>query len=242
MLKFEKKYYRCLSSTNSALIKQAKKGLRQGKVIIAGKQKQGKGSKNRCFYSAYGGLYFSVLLRPNIAFYQYLTPLVAVATAKAIEKLGFENIKIKWVNDIFYNDKKVCGILTEGGFDAFGKYYAVVGIGINLSKPKKGFASDIKETATYLYPTKTTPQLKNQLLDAILNNIAYYYKEIEKKEYLAYYKQKSYLDGKQIQVTLNGKTFDSMVVGISQNFELLVKNTSGEIISLNSADVQVKTT
>ncbi len=136
MLKFEKKYYRCLSSTNSALIKQAKKGLRQGKVIIAGKQKQGKGSKNRCFYSAYGGLYFSVLLRPNIAFYQYLTPLVAVATAKAIEKLGFENIKIKWVNDIFYDGKKAVHVsahdryLGKNQFNAQTNTYFIFAAGL----------------------------------------------------------------------------------------------------------------
>jgi BirA family biotin operon repressor/biotin-[acetyl-CoA-carboxylase] ligase len=242
MLKFEINNYENLTSTNTILKEQAKLGAKEGKVVTADTQTQGKGSKGRSFYSEKGGLYFSILLRPNHLYYKYLTPLVAVSVSKATESLGFGNIEIKWVNDIFLNGKKVCGILTEGGFDQSNNYYAIVGIGLNLSKTESGFTADIKDTATYLYPTPVPESARLKLLNAILNNIASLYANIEKKEYLDYYLEKSYLTNKQVQINAGNSTFDGTVIGISDEFELLVKNTQNQLITLDSGDVQAKIT
>lgn len=242
MLNYEISTYKTLLSTNTFLKEQAKLGAKEGKVVKSDTQTQGKGSKGRSFCSEKGGLYFSILVRPNPVYYKYLTPLAAVSVAKATESLGFDNVSIKWVNDIFLNSKKVCGILTEGGFDKDNKYYAVIGIGINVSKPKFGFPYDIKDTATYLYDNAIFEDVSLKLMRLILDNFAMLYERIDKKEYLTYYREKSFLDNKDVKVTTGNERFFGTVLGISEEFELIVNLGQNQILHLDSGDVQLKIT
>lgn len=236
MLNYDISYYDSLPSTNSFLKECAKNGASEGKVAFAYTQTGGKGSNGRKFYSPDSGLYFSVLLRPKFDQCLYLTPMAAVAVAKAIEDLGFNGVAIKWVNDIFLNGKKVCGILTEGGLDNNKEYYAVLGIGINFSMPSGGFPIDIQNTATYLYQS-ADDNLRQNLFHSILNNLSSLYQNLSEKSFLSYYREKSYLTGKEVTITNNLETFNGIVIGISDNFELLVKTSQNQVLTLNSGDV-----
>ena len=128
-----------MDSTNRQLKELAESGAPEGTVVIAEAQSNGRGRLGRSFFSSQGsGIYMSILLRPEIELQNAvrLTSMTAVAVAEAIERVCEIPARIKWVNDIFLNKKKVCGILVEAGIDAVEQKlnYAVVGIGINVGK------------------------------------------------------------------------------------------------------------
>ncbi|HOO22235.1 MAG TPA: biotin--[acetyl-CoA-carboxylase] ligase [Clostridia bacterium] len=240
MQKYNLTFFDTLPSTNTALKEKAKQGAPEGEVVVARAQTMGKGSKGRSFFSPEGGLYFSLLLRPGQNLCRYLTPLAAVAVSRAIENLGFPDVKIKWVNDIYLNNKKVCGILTEGVSDNEGNYYAVVGIGINLSPPAGGFPSEIRDTATALFSEPVPESVKNALLTSVLDNISALYPTLSEKSFLAEYRARSCLIGKSITITSGNRVFEAVAVDINDDFELVVKTAETGDIALNSGDVQIK--
>ena len=109
-----------VTSTNTILKEMAEQGAKEGTVIIAEEQTAGRGRTGKQFYSPKGtGIYISILLRPDIPAEEslFLTTSAAVATARAIEDVSDKRALIKWVNDIYLEDKKTCGILTEGAFN-----------------------------------------------------------------------------------------------------------------------------
>ena len=130
-----------VTSTNTLLRQQAEEGAPEGTVLVAARQTAGRGRRDRSFFSpADTGLYLSILLRPKLAPQEalYLTTCAAAAVALALEEFDLRP-QIKWVNDLFLEGKKVCGILTEGAIDpeTMGLRYAILGIGVNLF-PRKG--------------------------------------------------------------------------------------------------------
>ncbi len=121
-----------VTSTNTVLKELAEHGGREGMVVIAQRQTMGKGRLGRSFYSPQGGgLYMSVLLRPRFSAEEALsiTTAAAVAVARAIDDVTGERAMIKWVNDVYFHGRKVCGILTEASvdFENSGLHYAVLG-------------------------------------------------------------------------------------------------------------------
>jgi len=121
-------------------------------TVMADVQTSGRGRIGRDFYSYTGGLYMSVMLDPaKISVPVHLcTPIAAIVVKNTLKGIGFENVGIKWVNDILCEGKKVCGILTETKCVGDGLSRIVVGIGINLSRPENDFPDYIKNKASYL--------------------------------------------------------------------------------------------
>ena len=99
-----------ITSTNDIAIDLANRGEPHGTVVIASSQTKGRGRTGRSFISnSTNGLYMSVILRPSLPCESYntLTPLIAVSVVNALEKTTNLLPKIKWVNDIYINDKKI---------------------------------------------------------------------------------------------------------------------------------------
>jgi len=150
-----------LPGTNAALRSRADAGAREGLVLIAQAQSAGRGRGGHSFYSPPGGLYMSILLRPEIGARQAvgLTAMAAVAAARAAERLCGVPITIKWVNDLWKNGKKVCGILTEAALDLESGMldYAVLGLGFNVAAPADGWPEDLRDVAGALYDGSPAP-------------------------------------------------------------------------------------
>ncbi len=143
-----------LPGTNSVLRARADNGAPEGLVLIAQAQSAGADAAGIAFIRR-PGLYLSVLLRPEIGARQAvgLTAMAAVAAARAAEKLCGTPIRIKWVNDLWKNGKKVCGILTEAALDLESGMldYAVLGLGFNVIAPAEGWPDDLRDVAGAIY-------------------------------------------------------------------------------------------
>lgn len=236
--------YKTVTSTND-LAKQYALDLKpEGTVIVAREQTAGRGRKGRSFYSPMStGVYISVLLRPELTAEKtlYITTAAAVAVAKAIEKISGKEAKIKWVNDIFVDGKKVCGILTEGAIDfETGKMqYAVLGIGVNIKKPENDFPSEIQNIAGSVFDT-TDKEVSSIIVAEMLNNFMNYYKNLASKPFYEEYKKRMFLIGKQLTVYSGKDSYPAVAIDLDEELSLIVKDENGNIKKLNTGEVSIK--
>ncbi len=206
-MKFDIKRYETLVSTNDEAKREAREGAPEGTVIVAGMQTGGRGSHGRSFYSPEGGLYMSLILRPEFPDMTFITPAAAVAVCRAINGLGFD-CKIKWVNDIYKNGKKICGILTESDVT---EGWAVLGIGINTVEPGEG----APEIAGGLFAPGEGDN--ERLIHGVLSCFADIYEKLPDTSFIGYYRERSYLEGKKLKI--NGEAYK--YAGIGDDFGLI---------------------
>ena len=161
---------------NGHLSKQGK--LIHSSIFLAEQQTGGRGRQGRSFFSPQAtGLYLSLIIIPpkGVTNPSSLTVTTAVAISKALERVYQIQPDIKWVNDIFYQGKKIGGILAEGVMDSERGTIpgAVIGIGLNIMPPEQGFPSEIDSIAGAVFPTYTPEKELNKkdLVVAIVSNL-----------------------------------------------------------------------
>lgn len=236
-------------STNVEALDFARENAKDG-VFIADSQTGGRGRRGRSFFSPKGtGLYMSLLLHLGEEFNQIgkITAITACAVAKAIDdSLELEEedkSKIKWVNDIFYKDKKVCGILCEfhSSLEDLQSQCVVIGIGINVFWPEQGFPKDISKTAGSLVrgDNQEFADIKNKLVIEIIKNLMHYYKDGDAtKECLNIYREKSFLLGSYIKINpFDGNSRYAKAVEINEDYHLIVEYDNGQKEELSSGEV-----
>jgi len=173
------KIYDCLDSTNITAKNLALSGAMPGTVIIANSQTAGKGCHGKVFHSPPDhGIYISFVLdteQLNYSTPPLITVSAAVSVCKAIEALTDKRPKVKWVNDILLDGKKICGILTESVISAQSHKIQclILGIGINFDTPASEFPKELQQTAGSLFDTQPAPITRNQLAAEIINRILF---------------------------------------------------------------------
>ena len=232
-----------VTSTNT-LLKEQGKNKNEWCAYITSSQTGGKGRLGRSFYSPENtGVYFSVLLKPELEIEKaiLITTAAAVAVTRTLEFLGCENSQIKWVNDIFVNNKKVCGILTESVINTETKKldFAVLGVGINLVKPQEDFPEDIKEIAGAVFE-KDNGDLKEHFVAEFLNEFYCIYKELNKKSYMNEYREKCFFLGKEIIVIQSKDKRKATAISVDENARLEVEYENGEREILSSGEISIK--
>ncbi len=235
--------YDTLPSSNITAKELAKDGYDEFTTVIAKSQNNGRGRLGRSFISnTENGLYMSVIFKPNLSPNQCvdITALASVAVLEAIEETSDTHPTIKWVNDIYINDKKVCGILTESSFDNCKLSYVVVGIGINITPPENGFDDAIKDIATSIYANEAPQGYKELLCAKIIDKLIDYYSTIEEKSYMRVYREKSNIIGENVDVYRGNEIVNGIAIDINENAELIVKKENGEICVFNSGEARVR--
>lgn len=233
-----------IDSTNN-YIKNNWKNIPDLTVVTAEKQTAGRGRTGKSFESPKGtGAYFSLLLKNNISMEisKHLTVIAAVAVLDELKAVTQRDVKIKWVNDIYIDGKKVCGILTEGSVNPEKNIwnYAVIGIGINLVEPQNGFSSEIADTVTTVFESECSETQKQKLINGIIKRI-YAMVRGEDLSYIDRYRKNSYLDGKKINIIRENSTEPATALFIDENCNLVVKKDgNGEREILFSGDVSIK--
>lgn len=237
--------YKELDSTNVYAKQLAVKGALHGTVVLAEEQTAGRGRRGRSFYSPGStGIYMSIILRPNMEANEaiLITTATSVAVAKAIETVTRIKTGIKWVNDIYIDEKKVAGILTEAVTDfESGKIECViVGIGINFSTPKNSYPDEIKEIATSLYENKPNDITRNQLVAEIINQVLASFKNLQSKEFIEDYKEKSIVIGRDIYILSNNSKTKAKAIDIDEQGGLIVLTEDGVLKTLNSGEISIR--
>ena len=187
----ELQVYDCLDSTNDKAKEIAFKGGKHGTCIVARIQSGGRGRKDHLFYSPKGGIYMSVILKPDrIPFDKsdIITAYVGISVCKAIESLTGRRPYIQGINDLYIDDKKICGILIESGseFDSGSLQWIVAGVGINFDSDITEFPKELKKTAASLYAPGKAEISKNCLIAMIIKNICLI-EEVDEKNVMKEY-------------------------------------------------------
>ena len=231
-----------INSTNTKAKELAEQGYPNGTVVIAKTQTNGRGRLGRKFYSPESGLYLSILARPKLIDNEAakITSMCAVATAEAIESVCPLKVYIKWVNDLFVNNKKTCGILTEAGLNLENRNidYVVIGIGINCGK--QAFPSELKDIATSLENECGVAVNVNKLAVEIIKKVLQGINNVGDASIIKECRKRSVLLGKSVTVLSGNDSYEATATDIDDDGGLVVKLKSGQIKTLKSGEVSVR--
>ncbi len=233
-----------VSSTNVVLRELANNGAPEGTVVIAVSQTSGRGRKGRGFYSPQGsGVYVSVLLKPDIAAADatLITTTAAVAVCDAVEAVSDRKPEIKWVNDVFIDGRKICGILTEASLSMeSGRIdYAVLGTGINVYTPEGGFPQEIRNIASSVFD-RAQPDAKNRLIAEYLNSFLPRYRDLGGKDTITEYQRRSFVVGRTITVIHGSTETPAKALGVDDHCRLLVEYADGARATLSSGEISIR--
>ncbi|MCH5352905.1 MAG: biotin--[acetyl-CoA-carboxylase] ligase [Acutalibacter sp.] len=234
-----------VTSTNTVGKELAEQGSPEGTVIIALRQTAGKGRLGRSFASPAGtGLYMSILLRPRFSAEESLsiTTAAAVAVAGAVEAAAGKKAMIKWVNDVYLDGYKICGILTEASidFETGGLRYAVLGIGVNVEVPEGGFPEELRDIAGALYEKDAPPETRTVLAAEILNRFFGFYQTLTDRPFLPEYRRRSLLTGRRVTLVRGSIKQIGTVLGVDDEARLLVRLENGEEAAFSAGEVTVE--
>lgn len=230
--------------TSVSTMKDAQLAVVEGKsaplLIVADTQEAPHGRFNRPFFAVkQQGIYMSLLLEPKEQLNELpqYTVVMAVAIADAIDELLGVDSQIKWVNDIYLNQKKVAGILTEAMTDieTNSLKYIIIGMGINFSIPQKDYPAELQEKVTSLFPSGEAPITRNQLIIKIWNR---FFALLADHDYLTTYRKKSFVLGKKVTFKRKDQAYLGTAIAISDTGELVV-DLGDETINLSSGEISL---
>ena len=237
--------FRSVDSTNNVCRLKAAKSDGKLYAAIACSQSSGRGRRGRTFYSpADTGIYVSFMILPKNTQADgiiRLTTMTAVAVCKVIEKLTDKEPQIKWVNDIFVDCKKVCGILSEVSFDLEDAKLesVIVGIGINLYPPKNGFPDALANTAGSILD-KPGQVSRNRFVAELMNYFGDLYQLEDPYGYVDEYRERSFVVGKDIEVITPKVSTHAKVLAINDDCSLQVRYDDGTEEALSSGEISIR--
>lgn len=213
-------------------------------LIVADLQEAPKGRFGRPFFSKAGvGIYMSMLLRPNQNFEEMAqyTLIMAVAVARAMDKLANVQTEIKWVNDIYINGKKVCGILSEAMSDVESGQISnvIIGMGINFSLQETDFPKELREKATSLFSASEPTITRNELIGDIWNQFYTILKQLPNQKFLEEYRERSFVLGKTVQFSQAGQDYEGIATAINDRGELVVELQNNVKKILSSGEISL---
>ena len=233
--------YSTIDSTNTQAKKLALDKAPHGTIILAEEQTAGRGRYGKSFFSPRAaGLYLSVILKPDkgASDTQMITVAAAVSVCRAIEKLTDKKPQIKWVNDIFLDGKKICGILSEAvtDFESGSIESLVVGVGVDCAMKEELVPLELRGIIGSLDAFGLS---RNALAAEIAGEIFGLFERLGDREIIDEYRAHSLMFGKEISFIQSNELKSAKVKGISDNGGLVVTLESGEEKTLNSGEVTI---
>ena len=236
--------YDRLESSNQTAKRLALSGAPHGTLVLTNQQSAGRGRMGRKFESPAGqGIYLSLLLRADIpaADAQTVTVSAAVAVCRAVNALCGLELSIKWVNDLYYHGKKVCGILTEAGADLeSGRLeWLVVGIGLNFTTPPEAFPAELRRLAGSLFPGGPAPVSRVALAAAIARELLTLCPAFD---CLEEYRARCFVPGHWVTVCTDRETYAALALSIDDAGRLVVRRENGREEALQHGEVSIRPT
>ncbi len=231
-----------IDSTNSYLNNKSIDGAASGYLVLAEQQSKGQGRRGREWISPFGrNLMLSLLWRFQYGATQLgcLSLYIAVAIVRALNKAGVKDAGVKWPNDIYWQNKKLAGILLEMRGELSGPSAVVIGVGLNLSMPP-----DVKDIDQPWVDLETILGLKidrNEFTSFVINALFDVLNEIpnEQHKLLDEWQEMDVLKGQNIEVTFADKILTGKALGINHDGALRVSHEGKEILC-HSGEVSIR--
>ncbi len=235
--------YKEIDSTNE----EAKRFLADGSVeqalFVAESQTAGKGRRGRSFYSPAGkGIYMSLLFttQEELSDVIFVTTAVAVIVACALEEVTSTPAVIKWVNDIYMNNRKVCGILTEAVLptEQCHKTGVVVGIGINVSTDN--FPDELRMVAGSLGVKAQEQEVKEALIQSVTEGLIDFLEHVKDHSCIEEYRKRSMVLGQSVICFDGAGSYEAKALDIDKQGGLIVETLSGERKVLHTGEITIR--
>jgi BirA family biotin operon repressor/biotin-[acetyl-CoA-carboxylase] ligase len=233
-----------VDSTQSLAISIADSPGSNGAVVIAEQQKSGRGRQKRKWLSPKGGLWLSVVLKPDIPTAKItLLPFVAaLATCEAITAAGLD-AKLKWPNDVMISGKKVAGILLDISAEAEQVNHAIIGIGINANVDSGAVSARLGGVRITSMSDELGHSVSRLVLaKALLESLERYYAEVEQRgagSILQKWKKNSDMMGRRVTVTQGNRSVQGMAADVNNDGSLLLRTDTGDM-NVVSGDISVR--
>lgn len=240
---FQIEIHQEIGSTNTWAKELAVQGAPHGMAVLALRQSAGRGRFDRKFYSPDdSGVYISIILRPDIHADRavMITSMLAVAVARAMEKVAKVQASIKWVNDVYLGTKKACGILCEAGmdFESGRLQYVVAGIGVNVGP--MDFPEELRDIATSV-SNECGERISRSLFCAeLLNEINALYPQLESGAFMEESRARSNVIGRDVFVLRGNERYPAHVVNIDDDGSLVVRTADGQQETLHSGEISLR--
>ena len=232
--------YQEVDSTNNEAKRLLGQGQDQTFLILAEQQTKGRGRQGRVFFSPKGtGLYMTLVIHPqaDLAGVLPATTMASVAVARAIRKLTNLEPQIKWVNDLYLEGKKICGILTEAVSDCETATVQSLLLGIGVNTTTVDFPEELAQVGSALH----VPDLsRNQLAAEIVNQLLPLTLHLEDHAYLEDYRRFSMVLGKSILYYIQGTAYPAQAIAIDDQGGLVIQTPEGQTKTLSSGEISLR--
>ena len=230
-------YYPDLSSTMDEAGKLGEGDAEEGAVVVAETQTAGRGRQGRHWVSQPGNLLVSVLFRPTLEALPFISIIGGVAAARAVRKVTGLEPQIKWPNDLLIQGRKVAGILAESAIAGDTVWYAVLGVGMNVSlntdqtEEIASFATSVNAAAGKVVPREDLLRQFLMDLDALYLALGQDQSPIEEWQGLLS------TTGQRLEATWGNESFIGVAEGTDPMGNLLLRQDDGSLLTLTAGDV-----
>ena len=236
-----------LPSTNDTAKALARTGVAHGTLVMANHQTAGRGRLERAFFSPSGGIYVSLILqaeRIKLSTLGLLTAFGALTLCQLLEERYNKAPRIKWVNDIFLDNKKISGVLTEVVSDPKTQTidWVVLGIGINFDTPASEFPEELQAVAGSVFPhDKPATANRNQLVAELIQRLLHMIEHANEPLLLANYRERLLFLGQPIMVhQANQPSYQARAIDIDNQAGLIVERADGTRTTLSHGEISIR--
>jgi len=240
-------FLREVDSTNDLAKELAANGAVEGTVVVAETQKAGRGRLGREWISLKGGLYFSVVLRPNVRANGAvkLVFVAGLAVAKVLRELYDLRVETKWPNDVLVNGRKVCGILTEMNTTDEMVNFVVVGVGVNANfDVEEVFPEPLKKVTTSLANELSRKVRLEELFTALLERLENVYDQFIREGFgpvLDEWRKYAGFLGRRVEVASQTEKLHGLALNVDHDGALTLKLEDGTLKRIFVGDISVRT-
>jgi BirA family biotin operon repressor/biotin-[acetyl-CoA-carboxylase] ligase len=227
-------YHEELSSTMETAKQLARKGCADFTTVIAGRQTSGRGRLNRQWFSDEGGLYFTMVLRPDLppVLSFRVGFLASLTLARLLNQVFKIEVKVKWPNDLLVNECKICGMLSELEAEADRVAFINTGIGLNVNNDP----SPIEPTATSLKMILGHTVSKKEILSRYLDLFETQMQSAAYDDVIEQWKQHTVTLNRHVRVVTTRDVFTGKAVDVDDTGALVLKCSDGSIKTIHYGD------
>jgi BirA family biotin operon repressor/biotin-[acetyl-CoA-carboxylase] ligase len=203
----------------------ARKGCPEFTTVIAGRQKSGRGRLNRQWFSDQGGLYFTVVLRPDLppVLSFRISFLASLTLAKTLNDMFGLDVRVKWPNDLLVDERKVCGMLSELEAEADRVAFINIGIGINVNNDPSGIEPAATSLKAILGRKVSIKDIVARYLDAFEQRVQTMASDRVIEEWKTY----TVTLNREVRVVTTREVFSGRAIDVDANGALVLKCADG---------------